>query len=300
MNSDAARSARARAEQLACWNGPVTARPVGGGITNHNLLVTDGADSFVVRIGGDIPVHGVLRFNELAASRAAHAAGLAPEVVYAEPGATVLRYVSARAFEEADVRAPANLARIVPLLHRCHRDVTRLIRGPVLMFWVFQVNRSYAFQLRDDRHRMVGELGRLVAANDALEAAIGPVDLVLGHNDLLPGNFLDDGDRLWLIDWEYAGFNSPLFDLANLASNNDLAPEQEDWLLGAYFDRPPDETLRRRYHAMKCASLLRETLWSMVSETHSTLDVDYVAYTAKNLERFEAAHAAYRARFGDR
>jgi thiamine kinase-like enzyme len=298
MSHDAAAAARARAESLACWRGPVIARPVGGGITNHNLLVTDGADSFVVRIGGDIPVHGILRFNELAASRAAHAAGLAPEVVHAEPGATVLRYISARAFEEADVRVPANLTRIVPLLRRCHRDVTRLIRGPVLTFWVFQVNRSYGFQLRDDGHRLVRDLARLIAINDTLETAIGPVDLVLGHNDLLPGNLLDDGERLWLIDWEYAGFNSPLFDLANLASNNDLSPEAEDWLLGAYFERAPDDPLRRRYHAMKCASLLREALWSMVSELHSTLDVDYVAYTAKNLERFEAAHAAYQARFG--
>jgi len=298
MSHAAAAAARVRAEGLRCWHGPVIARPVGGGITNHNLLVTDGADSFVVRIGGDIPVHGILRFNELAASRAAHAADLAPEVIHAEPGAMVLRYISARAFEEADVRAPANLVRVVPLLRRCHRDVTRLIRGPVLTFWVFQVNRSYGFQLRDDNHRLVGDLARLIAINDALETAIGPIDLVLGHNDLLPGNLLDDGERLWLIDWEYAGFNSPLFDLANLASNNDLPPEAEDWLLGAYFDRAPDDVLRRRYHTMKCASLLRETLWSMVSEMHSTLDVDYVAYTAKNLERFEAAHAAYQARFG--
>ena len=298
MSHDAATAARRRAESLGCWRGPVTARPVGGGITNHNLLVTDGADSFVVRIGGDIPVHGILRFNELAASRAAHAAGLAPEVVHAEPGAVVLRYIPARAFEEADVRAPANLARIVPLLRRCHRDVTRLIRGPVLTFWVFQVNRSYACQLRDDRHRLAGDLGRLMAINDGLEAAIGAFEPVVGHNDLLPGNLLDDGDRLWLIDWEYAGFNSPLFDLANLASNNDLAPDQEDGLLEAYHERAPDDDLRRRYHAMKCASLLRETLWSMVSETHSTLDVDYVAYTAKNLDRFETALAAYQRRFG--
>jgi thiamine kinase-like enzyme len=298
--SDAAEAARARAVGLPCWSGPVTARPVGGGITNHNLLVTDGADSFVVRIGGDIPVHGILRFNELAASRAAYQAGLAPEVIHAEPGAIVLRYVSGRAFEEADVRDPANLARIAPLLLRCHRDVTRQLRGPVLMFWVFQVNRSYGFQLRDDRHRLVADLPRLIAINDDLESAIGAVDLVFGHNDLLPGNLLDDGERLWLIDWEYAGFNSPLFDLANLASNADLAPDREDWLLGAYFDRAPDQTLRRRYHAMKCASLLREALWSMVSETHSTLDVDYVAYTAKNLERFDLAYAAYRERFGGR
>src|SRR3546814_1256007 len=64
---------------------------------------------------------------------------------------------------------------------------------------------------------------------------------------------------------------------------------QEDWLLEAYFERPVDDALRRRYQAMKCASLLRETLWSMVSEIHSDIDFDYPAYTAENLARFQAA-----------
>ena len=118
--------------------------------------------------------------------------------------------------------------------------------------------------------------------------------MVFGHNDLLPANFIDDGKRLWLIDWDYAGFNSPLFDLGNLCSNNEVAPEDEDWLLEAYFERPLDADLRRRYRAMKCASLLRETLWSMVSEIHSTLDFDYAAYTSDYLARFERAFAELR------
>jgi thiamine kinase-like enzyme len=106
---------------------------------------------------------------------------------------------------------------------------------------------------------------------------------------LLPANFIDDGSRLWLIDWDYAGFNSPLFDLGGLASNNELTAEQETWLLETYFERPVDDALRRRYQAMKCASLLRETLWSMVSEIHSDIDFDYAAYTADNLTRFQGA-----------
>ncbi len=79
-----------------------------------------------------------------------------------------------------------------------------------------------------------------------------------------------------------------MFDLGGLASNNELSPEQEDWLLEAYFAAPVTEDLRRRYAAMKCASLLREAMWSMVSELHLTVDFDYQAYTAENLRRFEA------------
>ena len=116
-----------------------------------------------------------------------------------------------------------------------------------------------------------------------------PVTLVYGHNDLLPANFIDDGERIWLIDWDYAGFNSPLFDLGGLASNNGLSPMQEDWLLETYFDAPVSDALRDSYSAMKCASLLRETMWSMVSEIHSSIDFDYAAYTHENLARFEAS-----------
>ena len=70
---------------------------------------------------------------------------------------------------------------------------------------------------------------------DNLEKEVGPIDLVYGHNDLLAANFIDDGDRLWLVDWDYAGYNSPLFDLGGLASNNELSPEQEQWMLKTYY-----------------------------------------------------------------
>jgi len=92
---------------------------------------------------------------------------------------------------------------------------------------------------------------------------------------------------LWLIDWDYAGFNSPLFDLANLASNNEYSEDLEKQLLEMYFEKAVSADLWKRYFAMKCASLLREAMWSMVSEIHSTLDFDYGQYTTENLERFE-------------
>jgi thiamine kinase-like enzyme len=95
-----------------------------------------------------------------------------------------------------------------------------------------------------------------------------------------------------MIDWDYAGWNSPLFDLSNLASNAQLSREQEERLLTAYFGRAPDQRLWTSYTAMKCASLLRETMWSMVSEITSHLDFDYAAYTEDYLARFVAANTA--------
>ena len=235
-----------------------------------------------------------MRFNELAASRAAHAAGISPAVVYDEPGVTVLEFVDGRTLEPADLRRRPTLERALDLVARCHRDVPAHFRGPVLALWVFQVLRDYAHTLEDAGSRMASELPDLLDRAVALERAVGPIDVVFGHNDLLAANFIDDGERLWLIDWDYAGLNSPLFDLGGLASNNELADEDETWLLERYFDRPADDGIRHRYAAMKCASLLREAMWSMVSEVHSELDFDYVAYTAENLSRFRSAWSEFR------
>jgi thiamine kinase-like enzyme len=284
----------ARAAALACWSGKVEPEPLSGGITNHNFVVRDKGESFVVRVADDIPLHGIMRFNELAASRAAHAAGVSPEVTHAEPGALVMRFIEGTTYGEAQVREALAAGRIVPLLKRVHHEIPKHFEGPALIFWVFQVARGYANTLRAGGSRMTGELPRFLEINAELETALGPVQIVFGHNDLLAANFIDDGKRLWLIDWDYAGFNCPLFDLANLASNNQFSPADEDRLLDDYFETPASDELRHKLKAMKCASLLRETMWSMVSEIHSTLDFDYVAYTAENLARFERAYVDFK------
>ena len=96
-----------RAARLACWKGDVAPEPLGGGITNVNFTVEDAGERYVVRIGEDIPVHGVYRVNELASARAAHAAGISPEIVHAEPGALVMRWVDGRTLDPADMGDPA-------------------------------------------------------------------------------------------------------------------------------------------------------------------------------------------------
>jgi thiamine kinase-like enzyme len=281
----------ARAARLSCWSGPVEAEPLKGGITNANYLVRDRGERFVVRLAEDVPIHGILRFNELAASRAAHAAGLSPEVIHAEAGAMVLRYVEGRTLTPADVRVPDMLGRIVELIKRAHTEIPRHLRGPALIFWVFHAIRDYAASLRELRSPYRERLPELLDCAARLERDVGAIELVYGHNDLLAGNLIDDGSRLWLIDWDYAGFNSPLFDLGGLASNNELSSDQAEWVLERYFGRR-DRDLQHRFAAMKCASLLRETLWSMVSERISTIDFDYAAYTSLNLERFGTSYAA--------
>lgn len=283
----------AKAAQLHCWSGPVEPEAVSGGITNANFLVRDRGQRFFVRVGDDIPIHGIWRWNELAASRAAHAAGISPEVVHAEPGAVVFRFIDGRTLSADDVRRRDMLGRIIPLVQRCHRDLAAHFEGPALLFWVFQVLRGYVAVLRAESSPHVAVLKRLESIAGVLEDAVGEVQIAFGHNDLLAGNFIDAGERLWLIDWDYAGFNSPLFDLGGLASNNELTSDLERWMLETYYDAPLTAGLWRRYAAMKCASLLRETMWSMVSERRSRVDFDYARYTIENLERFERSYSAF-------
>jgi thiamine kinase-like enzyme len=272
-----------RVAGLPCWRGRVALEPLKGGLTNISFVASDRGEKFVVRCGEDIAVHHVFRDRERAVSKAAFEAGLSPELVHAEPGIMVLRFIEGRTFGEADLAA--NLARLVPLLKTCHETVGRHLRGPANAFWVFHVVRDYVALLdANPRH---------LAVIDRLEQVQLPMPLVFGHHDLLPGNFIDDGSRLWLIDWEYGGFGTPMFDLANLSSNGNFSDAHDAALLEIYFRRQVDEPLHMAFAAMKVASALREAMWSRVSDVHlKTPGVDYQAHARLYMARFEAALAA--------
>ena len=282
-------STEQRIADLPCWQGSVSIEALSGGMTNLNFKVSDGDEQFVVRLGEDDPLHLISRANEIASCQAAFEAGLSPELVYHQPGVLVVRFVNGKVFDEADLRVDANLERIVELLRRFHHDLPPRFNQVPVMFWVFQVLRHYQHLLKEGNSRHRDRLIELADIATSLEKLVGEVDIVFGHNDLLAANFIDDGEKIWLIDFDYAGFNSPLFDLSNLASNNELSVDQESMMVEDYFGFSMDRKHWRSYYAMKCASLLRETLWSMVSEIHSQLDIDFAEYTAKNLERFEQA-----------
>src|SRR5262249_24276653 len=145
----------ARIAELEIWFGRVDPVPLGGGIANKDFIVEDRGRRYVVRVGSDVTVHGIVRANELAASKAAHPAGLSPRVVHAEPGILVLDFIDERTFAPEDVRNPANLERLIDMVRRCHRDIPQYLRGPATMFWVFRVVRDYAHTLREGSTRYV-------------------------------------------------------------------------------------------------------------------------------------------------
>tara|TARA_R110002020_G_scaffold27424_4_gene88355 strand:- start:2397 stop:3293 length:897 start_codon:yes stop_codon:yes gene_type:complete len=286
-----------RIRDLPCFSGLIEIAPLSGGLSNENWLVTDAAGRHVVRLGRDFPFHHVDRAREVMTARAAHAAGFGPRVEYSEPGIMVSAFLDARTFDAADVRA--NAGRIGRLLRDFHLTMPHHVAGAGFMFWVFHVIRDYARTLRSGGSRMADRLPAWIELSGRLEAEQCPLPIVFGHNDLLPANFLDDGDRLWLIDFEYAGFSTAMFDIAGAASNAEMGPDEAAILIETALGSAPDPAITRAFHAMQCASLLRETLWSLVSELHlDAPGVDYRAYTAENLARLDTALEHYHSTYG--
>lgn len=265
---------------LPLWAGRPSFEPLPGGISNLSFVATDRAGKYVVRLTRDFPFHNVYREREVAVARAAHALGFAPEVVYAAPGLMVSRYIDARPLKPVDVRT--DIARIVELLLRFHRQM----KAPIgdYAFDVFEVNRDYVRQLDGDPR-----CGDWATQNAQFERMQVALPSIFAHHDLLAGNILDDGKRLWLIDFEYSGSGSAMFDLANLSSNSGFSAAERAELLRAYFG-PGD--LERSHRAMEAASLLREALWSLVSARHiHERDVDYVGYADVNFARLREVRA---------
>ena len=285
-----------RVRGLAVWKNLKSVETLKGGVSNASFTVEDQAGRFVVRVGEDYPFHQVCRTREAIASKAAFDAGLSPEVLHIEKGLMVVRHIDATTYKEADVRA--NSEACVAMIMRCHREMGKRVGGQGAIFWVFQILRDYAATLKSAQHSRLAEIPRWMHIVDGLEAAQVPLPIIFGHHDLLPTNFMDDGKRLWLIDWEYGAFGTAMFDLANIAAANSFDENLENQMLHQYSGNAPDLATLRAYYAMKVAAALREAMWGMISELYlKAPGVDYVAYAAEYLGRFESILKNYETRF---
>jgi thiamine kinase-like enzyme len=209
----------------------------------------------------------------------------------------VSQFLNAQTFDAAQVRD--NLADIAIMVRDFHQTMPNHVSGAANLFWVFHVIRDYARTLTAGYSRHVPVLTTLLREAKALEAVQVPLPIIFGHNDLLPANFLNSDNRLWLIDFEYAGFSTAMFDLAGLSSNAGFDEKQSEQLLAHYFGAKPDAKLIQSLAAMQCASLLREAMWSMVSELYLTATgVDYVAYTQDQLSYYGAKLDQYQTKYG--
>ena len=272
-------------KSLPIWENLENIEPLEGGITNLNFLISDSGSKSVVRLGSDIPEHLVYRSNEIIVSEAAYQIGVSPKLIYNEPGVLVLEFIESKTLEPKTVRE--NLNKIVPIIRKIHDEIPNKLSGQPQIFWVFYVIKYYSNYLLNNNSSHISLIPSLLKKAEKLEKLSSPREIVFGHNDLLAANFLDDGSKIWVVDWEYGGFNDPLFDIGGLSSNNDLDENLENEVLEMYFKEKPSKDLIIKYNAMKTASLLRETMWSMVSEITSKIEFNYAEYTSDNLKKFE-------------
>lgn len=274
--------------------GERTLERIHGGLTNLNVKVTFGDQAqhtVIARISTeDSSLLAIDRAAEHANSLAAAQAGVAPAVVCrsVEAGVLVVEWVEGRTFSAADVRDDANLPRIAAACRKLHT-------GPRFVgdFDMFQVQRRYLRIVTDRGFRLpVGYLD-LLPAFESIERALaihaGPT--VPCHNDLLAENLIDDGSRLWLIDFEYAGNNDACFELGNLASESGLTAGQLTELVRLYCGRS-DRGLVARARLLGLASLYGWTLWASIQDGVSTVDFDFWTWGMEKYERAVAEFAS--------
>jgi thiamine kinase-like enzyme len=256
---------------------------LGGGITNHNVKVLlDGEGPYVLRIAGrDTELLGIVREVEHEAALAAAALGIGPEVIrFVEPeGWLVTRFIEGVPIPPERMRDPETLARVAETLRRVHA-------GPPVSgsFDSFGVVEDYLAVARSRGAPEPEDYAWAHSVARRIESIRSTQDLRLCHNDLLNANFIDDGERIRIVDWEYAGLGDPFFDLANFAINHELDQDGRRLLLEAYFGdvRAEDE---RALELMRFMSDFREAMWGHLQNAVSTLDFDFAAYTAEHFER---------------
>jgi thiamine kinase-like enzyme len=264
--------------------------PLPGGITNRNYRVESEGAVYALRIGGESSsLLGIDRRREHACASIAARIGIGPEVIHflEAEDAMVTRFVAGQPLApEAAVR-PGLLPRIVDSIRRCHR-------GPAFpgVFSPFETVRSYHALARERGVPFPESLGGALAAMDRIEEAVGPIEAAVScHNDLLAGNFIDDGGTIWIIDWEYAAMGDPFFDLGNFAANQRLDEGQRESLLRLYAGEARSADLAR-LELLRLASDLRESLWGFLQMGISKIEFDFGSYARMHLDRFLEGSAA--------
>ncbi len=267
----------------------LTLTALSGGITNRNYLVTAAGKSerWVIRLAGnDTHLLGISREVEHAATVAAAGVGVGPEVTaFIRPeGYLVTRFIAGSPVSDAAVHRPETLVRVAESLRRIHDGPA--IPGLFIPLRIVEAYRALAVA-RGVTIPPEYEVARSIARRIELALLMNPIELRPCHNDLLNANFIDDGARLRIVDWEYAGMGDPIFDLGNFSANHQLTSDEDAQLLRAY-DGDVRPARRARLTLMRTVSDFREAMWGVLQQAISVLDVDFVAYAGEHFDRLIA------------
>jgi thiamine kinase-like enzyme len=259
--------------------------PLDGGITNRNFRLRTDTGDYVLRLfGRDTSQLGIDRRTEEAATEAAAATGVGPPLVAFLDEAAVTGFIDGRP-------VPPERLRESPFLERVAASLRTVHAGPSLPsgFSAFRIVESYdqrAGEVPPDYHRA------LAHAREIEAALTGPEhEPVHCHNDLLNANLIDDGERVRIVDWEYAGMGDRYFDLGNLSINNGFEEGDDERLLAAYFEEPCTPGRFAALRLMRIMSDFREAMWGVVQQAVSELDFDFADYAATHFARLDASVA---------
>ena len=261
--------------------------PLEGGITNRNYRLRMGGEDLVLRLcDRGAEVLGIDRSTEEIASRRAAAEGIAPPVVafLSDVPALVTRWLPGGDVAVEHMCTPGVMAQVAAMLRRLH--ATPALPSAFAIFRLIEEQRPLAGALPGSYDRLLGLLHRIEAAATGSEHV--PVSC---HNDLLTANFVRDGARVCIVDWEYAGMGNRYFDLGNLSVNNAYNEAGDEWLLECYWGEPCTRGRLATLRLMRIMSDLREAMWGVVQQAISELDFDFAEYAQQHFERVRAGFA---------
>ena len=275
----------ARVDTVGVLANRTSAQELSGGLTNVNLKVTTPEGVYVARLSSEqSSLLAIDREAEYLNSRAAADSGAAPCVVAYHPEQSILvvEFVHGRTWSESDVLDPANAPRIAAACRQLHagprfaNDFNMLKLQPHYL----QIVQERGFRLPDRYLDFADQTHAIAAA-----LAIRPVPTVPCNNDLLAANFIDAGDRLWVIDYEYSGNNDPYFEIGNIWSEATGNPDDLERLVSAYTGHS-SQSLTARARLWGLMSKYGWMLWASIQDGSSELDFDFWSW---GLEKYDRA-----------
>lgn len=261
--------------------------PLSGGLTNSNYKVAVNGVPYFVRVpGAGTELLAINRENEHYNSQAAHQAGVAPKVLYYLPDscAMVLEFVNAKTMTKESLHKkgmPARMARTIKKLHQGPRFLTD--------FNMFRLTEYYLQICTEHEISIPAGYAERMSTMTTIEQAMSvkPLPAVPCNNDLLAENYMDDGKKLWLIDYEYSGNNDPTFELGNTCQEMEFSDSQIEEVCAAYFGDATLDKIAR----MKLNMIMSDVgwgLWAAIQAKISTIEFDFWGWA---LERWGRAAA---------
>jgi thiamine kinase-like enzyme len=272
---------------------PRTVSELPGGLTNRNYKIVTPDGAFVARISSvGSELLAIDRDCEHQNSVTAAAAGVGPPVIEYRPqdSMLVIGYIDGHTLTAADVAATDNLPRIAAACRRLHQG-GRFGND----FDMFDIQRRYLSAARSRGFTIPAGYDDLRPQCQAAQKALAarPAQTVPCHNDLLAANFIDDGDRIWLIDYELSGNNDPCFELGNIAAESHLDDDALAALVTAYYQRPSRGKTARARLLGGLVGTYGWTLWGAIQHAASPLEYDFWGWA---MEHFEVAAAGFTSR----